>query len=312
MKISEKKLFSSLRENTISAVHFYSRNIGNSYFMPKLSRFINKYLYYIGLASSLNRYDNSFTIYSSFADKKLYSNYKKNDKFINFGSGAFFHKRWKNYDYPGQSKYYQNLQGIEGKDFYSIDLNDINLKISEIDESVELIYCSHTLEHLDNKSSLRFLSECFRILKKGGVLRVALPNTKNDFYLCWCLISQDGIDENLKKNYIRDATNHILTDCKDMSFEKITELIKESEYDSRLFYEKVIENYPDNVNFKKQNPERHVNYVDFRSLIKTVNEIGFKSTIPTYQGSSVVSPFTNLHVFDSTEPHISFYADIVK
>ena len=90
MKISEKKLFSSLRENTVSAVHFYSRYISNSYFLPKLSRFINKYLYFIGLASSLNRYDNSFTIYSSFADKKLYSNYKKNViiKISNFGPVA--------------------------------------------------------------------------------------------------------------------------------------------------------------------------------------------------------------------------------
>ena len=157
----KKRLFSSLRENTIFAIRFYFKSVSASFFLPKVSRFINKNLYWMGLGSSLNRYDNSLTLYSSFADKKLYSSYAQNDKFINFGSGAFFHKRWTNYDYPGQSGYYQNLQGIEGKDFYSIDLNNINLKIPEIDESVELIYCSHTLEHLDNQSSLKVLNECF-------------------------------------------------------------------------------------------------------------------------------------------------------
>ena len=312
MNINEIKIFSSLRNSTIKGIKLYSRRASKSFFFPKLSRFINKYLYSSGLASSLNRYDNSLTFFSAFADKKLYSDFLASDKFLNFGSGAFFHNRWKNYDYPGQSSYYKSIQGREGVDFHSIDLCDKNLKIPEHNDSVSLIYCSHTLEHLDKESMLRFIYECFRILKKNGVLRVALPNTKNDFYLTRCILSQSAINEEIKRNYLRDSSSHIFSDTNQLSNNEIAELHEKSKYESDLFYTSVSEKYPEFINFDGTNPERHINYLDFEGLIKVAKNIGFTFTIPTYQGSSVASPFTNLHVFDTTEPHISFYADIIK
>tara|TARA_A100001015_G_C14731093_1_gene609890 strand:+ start:310 stop:780 length:471 start_codon:yes stop_codon:yes gene_type:complete len=156
MKFSNIKLWTSQRNNTCKALRFFSSNISQSIFYSKLSRFINKYLYKFGLGSSLNRYNNSLTFYSAQSDKNLYKGFKKSDKFINFGSGAFFHNRWKNYDYPGQSKYYKSIQGLEGQDFFPIDLCSNNLSIPEDDVSIELIYCSHTLEHIDYSSSIRF------------------------------------------------------------------------------------------------------------------------------------------------------------
>ena len=301
-----------MRENTIKAVKIYLHSASTSYFLPKLSRFINNRLYPIGLGSALNRYDNSFTLYSSSADKRLYSYYQKDDKFINFGSGAFFHGRWKNYDYPGQSPYYQSIQGKKDEDFISIDLCEKDLKVPEGENSVALIYCSHTLEHLDKASSHRFLSECFRILKKDGVMRVALPNTKNDFYLMRCLHFQNTVDKILNNKYILEATSHVLADTAKLDFDEVVKLLEKSKCKSELFYNNTIERYPEMAVFDGKNPERHINYWDLDSLIETANEIGFTCVIPAYQGSSVAPPFTNLHVFDTTEPHIAFYADIIK
>ena len=266
----------------------------------------------MGLASSLNRYDNSLTLYSYFADKKLYSNYTENDKFINFGSGAFFHNRWKNYDYTGKSSFYKSIQGNTYKDYNPIDLTEESLKIPEMNNSIDLIYCSHTLEHLDNKSSHRFLKECYRILKKGGVLRVSLPNIKNDFYLLRCLIKQNEVNDGIKKNYIKDVSNHVLTDTKTMKIENILEVLEKTSFESKRLYNEFASKYPKITSFDGNNPDRHINYWDFDNLIEVMSKIGFESTIPTYQGSSVARPFCNLHVFDSTEPHISFYADIIK
>lgn len=280
--------------------------------LPKISRFINKYLYIIGLGSSVNRYNNSLTLYSANEDKKLYSAYKKDERFLNFGSGAFFHKNWINYDYPGNSSYYKSLQGIEGKDFHSIDLCSNNLKIPENDGSVSLIYCSHTLEHLDNQSYKNFLNECFRMLKKNGVLRVALPNTRNDFYLTQCLLSQNTINKELTKNYLRDAASHILTSSENINIDEISKLIESSIFNSHEFYKELIQKHPQYGNFDGNNPDRHINYIDLKTLIDDGCRAGFSLTIPTYQGSSIASPFKNLHVFDNTESHISFYADLVK
>jgi SAM-dependent methyltransferase len=312
MSYQTKKLFKSLRENTIFGIKFYFSAASTSYFIPKLSRFINKFLYWIGLASSLNRYDNSITLYSSFSDRKLYNKYSKTAKFINFGSGAFFHSRWKNYDYPGQSSYYKSLQGKQDKDFNPIDLCNENLSLPELSDSVELIYCSHTLEHLDKDSSLRFIKECQRILVKGGVLRVALPNTKNDFYLLRCLMKQRNVLDGVIKNYAQDASPRILFDTKDLDFDSLMELLREASFESHAFYKILINKHPEMSLFDGNKPERHINYWDFDNLADVVFEFGFEAIIPTYQGSSVASPFCNLHVFDTTEPHATIYADIIK
>ena len=312
MSYQTKRLFTSLRKNTIFAIRGYFKIASTSHFLPKVSRFINKYLYRLGLGSSINRYDNSLTLYSAFADKKLYSNYSLKEKFINFGSGAFFHNRWKNYDYPGNSSYYKSLQGKSNKDFNPINLCNEKLIIPETDNSVALIYCSHTLEHLDKESSIRFIKECYRILKKGGVLRVALPNTKNEFYLLRCVMNQSNAPEDIRKNYLQDAASVVIGDTRKLDLENILELMRKSSFDSNKFYNETISKHPEMSKFEGSNPERHINYWDFDNLTIVMREIGFEATIPTYQGSSVAQPFCNLHVFDNTESHISFYADIIK
>ena len=312
MKFSNVRLWTSQRENAVNAIRFFSKSFAKSIFFSKLSRIINKYLYKFGIGSSLNRYNNSFTIYSSGADKNLYKNFSKTDKFINFGSGAFFHNRWKNYDYPGLSNYYKGIQGIEGLDFKPIDLCNQNLLIPEPDESIKLIYCSHTLEHIDEASSTRFLKECLRILKKNGVMRLALPNTSNDFYLLRCLFSQSLVAEDIKERYLRDVVSHILTDTQKLDIKEISDLLSISAQDSDKFYNNVKKKYDDFAKFNESNPERHIGYWDYKNLIKTTSHIGFSFCIPCYQGSSVALPFTNIHLFDTTEPQISFYADIIK
>lgn len=46
------------------------------------------------------------------------------------------------------------------------------------DHSVEVLYTSHMLEHLDRAEAKRFLSEALRVLQPGGILRIAVPDLK--------------------------------------------------------------------------------------------------------------------------------------
>ena len=53
--------------------------------------------------------------------------------------------------------------------------------------SVELIYCSHMLEHLTFKEADRAIHRWFDVLKKGGTLRLAVPDMEAVFahYFYW-------------------------------------------------------------------------------------------------------------------------------
>lgn len=53
---------------------------------------------------------------------------------------------------------------------------DVTRHIPLPNHSVEVIYSSHMLEHLDRNEVLSFLKEARRILIRGGILRLAIPD----------------------------------------------------------------------------------------------------------------------------------------
>ena len=57
-------------------------------------------------------------------------------------------------------------------------------RIPHSDRSVDAIYSSHMIEHLDRLEARRFLAECRRVLRPGGILRIVVPDlrvTVNDY-----------------------------------------------------------------------------------------------------------------------------------
>ena len=61
---------------------------------------------------------------------------------------------------------------VDGGDYEHLDHNDIT-KLPYEDETVDLIYASHVLEYFDREEAVDILTEWTRVLKKGGVLRIA-------------------------------------------------------------------------------------------------------------------------------------------
>jgi len=55
-------------------------------------------------------------------------------------------------------------------------LVDIRKRLPLGDRSVEWVYCSHVLEHLEYWQAIGVLREVNRVLKKGGRVRVVLPD----------------------------------------------------------------------------------------------------------------------------------------
>lgn len=85
---------------------------------------------------------------------------KKNIK-INMGCG------WRNFG--------TDWVHIDGSEYEHVDSNDIsNLHFKN--NSVSLIYASHLIEYFDREEIEIILKEWYRVLKKGGILRIAVPD----------------------------------------------------------------------------------------------------------------------------------------
>ena len=54
--------------------------------------------------------------------------------------------------------------------------HDLANGIPFLDQEFDVVYHSHVLEHFDRSEGEKFLRECFRVLKPGGIIRVAVPD----------------------------------------------------------------------------------------------------------------------------------------
>ena len=114
-------------------------------------------------------------------------------KKVNLGSGAICLDDWINIDnsfnarlakYPWL-RYLLFKIGILPKKYYempwserikSIMVRDVRKKLPFDGESIDFIYSSHLIEHLRKDEAEKVLKECLRILKRGGVVRLSVPN----------------------------------------------------------------------------------------------------------------------------------------
>ena len=99
------------------------------------------------------------------------SELKKSIK-LNIGSGDWSCAGWINLDYP--SEHYNEIQ----KNHKIIPFNIREDDIPYLSDSVDIIYCSHVVEHIENVYVQRFFNECFRVLKTGSVMRIICPDAE--------------------------------------------------------------------------------------------------------------------------------------
>jgi predicted SAM-dependent methyltransferase len=86
-------------------------------------------------------------------------------KLLNVGCGSTFHTDWINIDIYSTSP--------------SVQTHDIRKNLPYPNLSFDACYSSHVLEHLTKDSAHQLLSECFRILKSNGVVRIVVPDLES-------------------------------------------------------------------------------------------------------------------------------------
>jgi predicted SAM-dependent methyltransferase len=108
---------------------------------------------------------------------------------LNIGCGNKFHPDWHNADYNPVSD--------------QVSFVDIKKSLPYSDNSFDVIYHSQVLEHLTRIEGEYFISECFRILKPGGIIRIVVPDLENIVkeYLSQLKLNKENPTSENFKNY---------------------------------------------------------------------------------------------------------------
>lgn len=151
-------------------------------------------------------------------------------KKINLGCGPSGINGWINYDWgllPFLNKFnllkFAVKLGLIDKSYLTkwpkFDLVDIRKKLPLDDDSINFIYCSHVLEHFERWEAKNILLESKRILKKGGTIRIVLPDIDkiikkyeeigpDEFCRIWWGFDKDKVSKSffgkLSRYFIRD------------------------------------------------------------------------------------------------------------
>jgi hypothetical protein len=218
----------SARNTKLSGITITSKAFTKSWVNPMLRRL--RWLKFINISLSFSRYETSIYMFLASHDNQLYKKFRKDDIFINIGSGAFMHQKWINYDFPGHSHYYKKLQGASGKDFLPIDLSK-NLPLPILNNSVRLVYLSHTIEHLPEDSALFLLKEISRILIKNGVLRIVFPDVEANYFFAKACSKQISVDQKVKVNAIIASAYNSFAPSSEYKVSYLMDLFRSKNYD---------------------------------------------------------------------------------
>lgn len=254
----------------------------------------------------------------------LYSNYSseelKDKCFLNIGAGNFYHPYWINLEYI--SEYYD----YDENTFVHYDITEMK-PLPYADNSICLIYSSHTIEHMTDKHISYLFDEIYRVLKPGGAVRITCPNLKllyqtlidNDVsYWHWrknWFSGPHAIDNTPKKLSVFDYFIREVATRKSPYYKHSSDPIESNEIEllfKNLSYEDFLNHLTGNLLFNPSVPGEHINWWDEQKLKKFLNMANFNNTYSARRNQSRKMPFRDYIDFDTTEPQMSLYYEAIK
>lgn len=113
-------------------------------------------------------------------------------KYLNIGCGSFYSTKenWTNLDFASNDKHVIEHNLLQGIPFD--------------ERTFDFVYHSHILEHFSKADGVNLMKECFRVLKPGGILRVAIPDLERivrNYLKCLEQGIENPGDEGIRANY---------------------------------------------------------------------------------------------------------------
>ena len=268
-------------------------------------------------------------------DLKIYEDHYtedslKNRRFYNIGAGAFSHPYWTNIDYF--SDWYSSNHKYTEK---GIQHDLFSLKPIPVDTATaEIVYSSHTVEHINDEAAFYMFKEAYRMLKEGGVFRLTMPNidllyraycNEDRHYFNW--IDTYSIPKNFERikinipmnrasisqiflYYFASSMSTIHADgaSERIDDEKLKTIFKEMPYNQALDY--CSKQCP--IEIQQKYPGNHMNWWNKEKTIRMLKKAGFKDIYSSGYGQSYNRILRDTSKFDNTNPKMSFYIESVK
>jgi predicted SAM-dependent methyltransferase len=244
--------------------------------------------------------------------------------FYNVGAGSFFHPHWTNIDFV--SDWYKGEQ----KHVIHHDLMALGpLPID--DGTAEVIYTSHTIEHVKEPAVQNLFNEAFRALKPGGVLRVTTgPDAETDFrammrgdddWFYWDesyvtpdyysrMFKAPATSVPLEERWLHHVASQLapndITESKKYTAEDVREKVAE------LGFEGALDFFTSQCQFIPERPGNHVSWWTHGKVEKFMRNAGFENVYRSGHSQSVLPILRNTSLFDSTHPAMSIYVEAIK
>jgi SAM-dependent methyltransferase len=252
----------------------------------------------------------------------------KEKKFYNIGAGGFFHPCWTNIDHFTDNKYFKGKGLFYGINYDLFSLTPLPLS----DADANLVFTSHTIEHVNNEAVQNLFNEAFRTLKKDGIFRIVTPNIDLEYrawrendrdYFYWINLyskaedlgpnitmplTEASLSQIFLENFAAFASELHIEGPEKISDSELHRIFDEMSYVDALNY--CISKCP--VELQKLDPGNHINWFNKEKLFRMLKQAGFEKIHHSAYGQSFSPVMRNLKYFDATLPKVSLYVEAIK
>ncbi len=234
--------------------------------------------------------------------KRIFHQKSKNKKYLNVGAG----NGWRHNDFISLDL----AQDIE----INFNLN-IDKKLPFEDNSIKGIYTSHCLEHLRYSEVKYWLKDFYRILLKGSILRITVPNIilyldayeeKDASFFNWIRSSGSYAYDSWLRSIIRQFASPVVDNYSDEELYKMYS--KKDKIEFLNYFEKEVDLIKDD---KLLWPSIHKSWWSNEKFVKELKECGFSKVNILTQNTSGNNIFIGKE-FNRTRPHMSLYIEGIK